>query len=156
MSSTFFRDKIKKDPNFLTEEIYTKIYPSGSQFARMYGLRQLHKLTSNNKVPLFRPIVSSIGTHNCKLPRYLSDVFTPLLPLEYCAKEIFIFLEELRQVRQSSKFMVSFESLFTNIPLDETTDIVVILILEKHPERHIFKSDLKNCLFLLLNRLILF
>ena len=44
---------------------------------------------------------------------------------------MFTFVEELKEVSKFNKFMVSFDvcSLFTNIPLYETIDIAVNLLL---------------------------
>ena len=113
---------------------YEKVYPSGSQCGRIYGLPKLHKVSAQGQIPPFRPVVSSINTYNYQLARLLSDFLTPLLPTEHCAKDTFDFIEDLKQVRNSNKFMISFdvESLFTNIPLNETIELVVNLLMENH------------------------
>ena len=56
----------------------------------------------------------------------------------------FTFIEEIKKVSHSPHFMVSFdvESLFTNIPLNETINIAVDLILENKPEIELTKKDL--------------
>ena len=55
-----------------------------------------------------------------------------LLPTEHCAKDTFNFIEDLKQVRRTDKFMISFdvESLFTNIPLNETIELAVDLLMD--------------------------
>ena len=111
-----------------------KFTPSGSQCGRIYGLPKLHKVSAQGQIPPFRPVVSSINTYNYQLARLLSDFLAPLLPTEHCAKDTFDFIEDLKQVRNSNKFMISFdvESLFTNIPLNETIELVVNLLMENH------------------------
>ena len=135
-----------KGSRFLDDFTYSKVYPSGSQCGRLYGLPKLHKISSSSQVPPFRPVVSSIGTYNYQLAKYLSDMLTPLLPMNNCAQDTFTFLESLKQVRRDTKYMISFDvaSLFTNIPLDETIDLAVNLIHQKFENFDISKTNLKK------------
>ena len=73
--------KLKNDPTLLREGqlqrflcnlkkngeidniIYDKIYPSGSQPARIYRLPKMHKVQDHLSTPPFWPIFSSIGTY---------------------------------------------------------------------------------------------
>lgn len=112
---------------------YEKVYPSGSQCGRLYGLPKLHKVSFQGQTPPFRPVVSSIGTYNYQLAKMLSDLLTPLLPTDHCTTDTFSFVEDLKKVRNSGKFMISFdvESLFTNIPLSETIELAVELMTER-------------------------
>ncbi len=112
---------------------YEKVYPSGSQCGRLYGLPKLHKVTFQGQTPPFRPVVSSIGTYNYQLAKMLSGLITPLLPTEHCTTDTFSFVEDLKKVGSSDKFMISFdvESLYTNIPLNETIELAVDLMWEK-------------------------
>ena len=50
--------QLNKSNNFLDKKTYDEIYPSGSQYARMYGLPKLHKVKDSCPLPPFRPIVS--------------------------------------------------------------------------------------------------
>ena len=63
--------------------------------------------------------------NNYNLAKYLSSLLVPLLPDKYSVKDSFSFVEELRSFDFKNKFLISFdvESLFTNIPLNETIDI---------------------------------
>ena len=89
-----------------------------------------------------RPIVSSIGAYNYNLAKYLSSLLVPLLPDKYSVKDSFSFVEELRSFDFNDKFLISFdvESLFTNIPLNETIDIAVHLIFKHNPKFSIKKN----------------
>ena len=135
-----------KGSRYLDNSTYSKIYPSGSQCGRMYGLPKLHKVYSNAVIPPFRPVVSSIGTYNYQLAKYLSDILTPVLPIQNCFKDTFTFIEDLKKVNQDNKFKISFDvaSLFTNIPLDETIDLGVDIIHDKVENFDIPKTNLKK------------
>ena len=43
-----------------------------------------------------RPIISSIGTYNCNLAKFLTELLDPVIPLESCAKDLFSFSEEIQ------------------------------------------------------------
>ena len=61
-----------KDKNFFTKENYKKIYPSDSKPAFIYGTPKIHKLKHENINELsLRPIISSIGTYNYNLAKFL-------------------------------------------------------------------------------------
>ena len=87
-----------------------------------------------------------IGAYNYNLAKYLSSLLVPLLPDTYSVKDSFSFVEELRSFDFDDKFLISFdvESLFTNIPLNETIDIAVHLIFKHNPKFSIKKTDLKK------------
>ena len=46
-----------KNKSFFTDEIYGKIYPSGSEPASIYGLPKIHKLSINKDNLSLRPII---------------------------------------------------------------------------------------------------
>ena len=71
--------KLKKDGH-LDSDVYENIYPKGSQPARIYGLPKMHKDRGPNSAPPFRPIVSSIGTYNYNLAKYLCNLLSPHIP----------------------------------------------------------------------------
>ena len=124
--------KLKKDGH-LDNAVYENIYPKGSQPARIYGLPKLHKDFGANSTPPFRPIVSSIGTYNYNLAKYLCDLLSPHIPTEHCATDTFTFVQDIQSLAMFGKFMVSFdvESLFTNIPLEKCIDLAVNCIFLK-------------------------
>ena len=116
--------ELKKE-QFLDDATYERIYPSGSQLSRLYSTPKVHKIKSNPEVPSFRPIVSSIGSFNYNLSRFLYDMLTPFIPTDCCTQDSFSFVKEVQEVSVSDHFMVSYDvfSLFTNIPLKETLDL---------------------------------
>ena len=108
-------------------------------------------------MPPFRPTVSSIGTYNYELAKYLCSLLQLYIPTNYCAQDSFTFVNEIQDIPLSGNFMVSFdvESLFTNIPLDECIAIFANLNRSSHPLLLDYKSpELQQTVFfqhLLLN-----
>ena len=70
----------------------------------------------------------------------------PVIPKEHCAKDSFSFSKEIKEVSSSDKFLISYDvcSLFTSIPLNETVDIAVNLIVDNNPNIRITKKELKT------------
>ena len=62
--------------------------------------------------------------------KYLCNSLTPHIPAEFCAEDSFSFVNEIQKLSMHNKFMMSFdvESLFTNIPLEESIDLAVSYI----------------------------
>ena len=106
----------------------------------------MHKDRGPNSTPPFRPIVSSIGTYNYNLAKYLCNLLSPHIPTEHCATDTFTFVQDIQPLSMFGKFMVSFdvESLFTNIPLEECIDLAVNYISEGDPDLKLSKSDLRS------------
>ena len=106
----------------------------------------MHKAREPNSTPPFRPIVSSIGTYNYELAKYLCILLEPHIPSEYCALDTFTFVREINELPLSGKFMVSFdvESLFTNIPLEECVNLAVDYISKGNPDLQLTKTELRN------------
>ena len=97
-------------------------------------------------LPPFRPILSSIGTYNYNLAQYLGSLLSPHIPSEYSTKDSFPFIEEIKSVSVTDKFLISFDvtSLFTNIPLSEAIDIAINLIFENSPDIKFTKRDIRK------------
>ena len=91
----------------------------------MYGLAKVYKIVTDG-IPSFRRILSALGTPTYKLEKFLVPMLEPLTTNEYTNKDSFTFAEELQSF-DSKLVMASFdiESLFTNIPLQETIDLYV-------------------------------
>ena len=92
----------------------------------------------------FRPIISSIGTYNYNLFKYLCELLSPNLPNEFCTKDTFTFVEELNKVRINDTFLVSYvvNNLFTSLPLKETIKLAVWLIKTSYPNLKISSDNL--------------
>ena len=132
-----------KNKDFFTDESYDKIYPSGSKPASIYGLPKIHKLNSNKDNLSLRPIISSIGTYNYNFSKFLTDILAPVVPYANCTKDSFSFCEEIKKVRATNKFLISYDicSLFTSWPLKKTIHIAVDLLFEYNPNFRILKTN---------------
>ena len=98
-----------------------KNLPSGTQPGKLYGTCKVHK----NGNPL-RPVVSMIGTPEYDLAKYLDSFIKPNIPDKFMLNSTFSFIDKIKsfEFRPGDK-LVSFdvESLFTNVPLEETIGI---------------------------------
>ena len=140
-----FLRKLKQN-NFFNENGYDKLYPSGSAPAHIYGTPKMHKFSSSDSLPKFRPIFSSISTFYCNLTGILCDLFSPLVPNDYSCKDTFSFVSQMKNANLSKIFLVTYNviSLFTNIPLQETIDIALNLIFNFNSNLNITKKELKK------------
>ena len=114
-----------RDKKEIPSEQYKNLSPSGSRPGIMYDLAKVHKIVTDG-LRSFRPILSAIGTPTYKLAKFLVPILEPLTTNEYTIKDSFTFAEELQSF-DSKLVMTSFdiESLFTNIPSQETIDLCV-------------------------------
>ena len=133
-----------KQKNFFNEIEYDKLYPSGSAPARIYGTPKMHKFSSSDLFPKLRPIVSSIGTFNYNLSRFLCDLLSPLGPNDYSCKDTFSFVSQIKNANLSKKFNPSYNatSLFINIALQETICIAINLIFNHNSNLNITRKEL--------------
>ena len=116
---------LKRVKSSVSTDLYKHLYPQGSQPGIMYGLSKIHKSLVNG-FPKLRPILSAINTGTYKWAKFFVPLLKPLTSKNYTVKDSFDFAKDITQ--QSSKlFMVSLDvdSLFTNVPLDETIEICV-------------------------------
>ena len=135
-----------KQKNFFNEIEYDKLYPSGATPACIYGTPKMHKFSSSDSFPQLRLIVSSIGTFNYNLARFLCDLLSPLVPNDYSCKDTFSFVSQIKHANPSKKFLVSYDvtSLFTNIPLQETIGIAINILFNHNPNLNITRKELKK------------
>ena len=110
---------ISWNKNFFNENEYDKRYPTGSAPARIYGTPKMHQFSTSNSFPKLRPIVSSIDTFNYNL----ADLLSCLVPNDYSRKNTFSFVSQIKNTNLS----YGVTSLCTNIPLQETIDIAIII-----------------------------
>ena len=142
-SLQLFLGKLKQK-NFFNEIEYDKFCPSGSAPARIYGTPKMHKSSSSDSFLKLRPIISSIGTFNYNLARFLCDLLSPLVPNDYSCKYIFSFVSQIKNASLSKTFLVSYDvtSLFTNIPLQEIIDIAINLIFNHKSNLNITRKEI--------------
>ena len=83
------------------------MYPSGSAPARIYGTSKMHKFSSSDSFPKLHLVVSSIGTFNYNLGRFLCDLLSTLVPNDYSCKDTFFVVFQVKNTNLSKKFLVS-------------------------------------------------
>ena len=141
-------------------ETYKKIYPSGSNPGRFYGTAKIHKVKVNDpgklgKLPI-RPIVSNIGTATHKTVRYLGELLSPLGKSKYTVESTTDFVNKIKKLHVSRGYqMISFDvvSLFTNVPLNQTIDIILRNVYdEKLISTKIKCGNMKELLLLVYSR----
>ena len=108
------------------------MYPSGSIPARIYGTPKIHKFSSSDTFPKLRPTVSSIGTFNYDLARFLCDLLSPVIPDDYSCKYTFSFVSQIKNANLSGKFIASYE----------TIDKTINLIFNHNPNLNITKKEI--------------
>ena len=129
--------------NLFDENTSKKIYPCGSKPDTIYGLPKTHKMLIDSDVFSLRPTISSIGTYNYDLAKFITELFDPVIPKEHWAKDSFSFCEEIQQVSNNDNFLVSYDvcSLFISIPVQETIEVAVELMFENNPQLKVTKRE---------------
>ena len=126
---------------------YSRLYPTGSQPGKLYGTCKTHK--ANN--PL-RPVVSMNGTSGYWLAKYLDRYIKRCMPNSFLLKSTDDFIDRINTYEFSDDdSLISFDvvSLFTNVPLQETIDIITKYVYADSNKRQppfsqlIFKRMLK-------------
>ena len=108
--------------SIITDTERKQLKAGGSRPGIMYGLPKIHKCNT----PL-RPILSTVGTYNYNLSKYLVSLLSHITDNEYTVTDSFHFAQEISNVSNKDYFMTSFDvvSLFTNIPVPETIDMIL-------------------------------
>ena len=105
------------------KEFIQGLLPSGSTPGKLYGTIKVHK--SNNPT---RPIVSMIGSPEYQVAKFLDSIIKPYIPDTYMINSSKELIGKLQQFKFSpEQKLVSYDvsSLFTNVPLQETIDIII-------------------------------
>ena len=133
----------------IIEELCKSCYASGTRLGNLYGLPKVHKIG----LPL-RPILSACGTHNFNLSQALVPLISFLTNNDYILKNSQDFTNFITNVpNANSLYMCSFdiESLYTNIPVLETIDIILNRVFSRGAlyfngfSRKQFRSILELC-----------
>ena len=90
---------------------------------QLESVPKIHKPVVDN-MPKYRPILSDIGTPSYNLAKFLVLMIAPITN-EYTVNDSFIFTKEIaNQNGQLYMASIDIESLFTNLQIDETIDII--------------------------------
>ena len=115
--------KSLEDQSEIFEKERNDLYSSGSKPGVLYGLAKIHKALEDG-IPSFHPIRSTIGTPTYNLAKFCDQLLKPRTSNHYTVKDSFSFAKEVLEF-DASCFMAIFDikSLFTNMPLTETSNI---------------------------------
>ena len=115
---------------------------------------KIHKLPESGTVdqlPL-RPIVSNIGTASYYLAKHLAKGLAPLSKSEYTVQKTKDFVNFIKPRKiPSNHQLILFDivSLFTNVPIDATIDIIIRRIYEfKEIDTRITKNEMRELILL--------
>ncbi len=149
MKETREVDNLLKQLLGITDQERAKLSPDGPNPARLYGLPKIHKPLVDG-LPKYRPIISQIGSLTYKIAKFLLSFITPFTSNEYTIRDTFHFVSMLDE-KDYRLVMASLdvESLFTNIPMDETIDLVTKKVFEKKQQVNgLYRNDFKKLLSL--------
>ena len=135
--------------NSIDETVRSKLSPDGPKPARLYGSPKIHKAPVDG-LPKFRPIISQIGSATYNIAKYLLPFLEPFTTNEYTVRDTFHFVSMLDN-KNHNLVMASLDvdSLFTNIPLEETIHLVTEKVFHgKRKVNGLSKSDFKRLLTL--------
>ena len=106
----------------------------------------MRKFFSRDSFPNSFQTVSSIGTFNYNLSRFLSDLLSPLVANDYSCKDTLSFVSQIKNANLFKKVIVSYDItiLFTNIPPQETIDTAINLIFNHNLNLNISRKELKK------------
>ena len=106
-----------------------------AHFGRAHGLPKTHKTFQS--IPKFRPIIDTTNTPHYNVGKFLAGLLNPLTLSQYSLRDSFDAADAIKLISpelfsQGYKF-VSFdvESLFTNVPLRRTINVVLDRIYNK-------------------------
>ena len=116
---------LKSIKSCIDYSLYKDLYPQGSQPGVIYGLSKIHKPLVDN-VPKLRPILSAIKTSTYNWAKFFVPILRPLTFNTFTIKDSFEFAKNITD-QNAELYMASLDvdSLFTNVPLDETINICV-------------------------------
>ena len=108
------------------DAIYNKLhivgnYPPG----HLYGLPKVHK---NPMDPPLRPIISMSGTVTHEVAKYLNEIIRPFINRRHMVNstdEFFLNIQNIIVGPNQEIVSLDVTSLFTNVPVDETVDIII-------------------------------
>src|SRR5215469_2494160 len=101
---------------------HTHLHISGTSPGIMYGVPKTHK----HNVPL-RPVLNAINTPSYKLAKTFIPILTPLTTNQYSISNSYSLSHTLNNTHFHRSHLTSFDiqNLFTNIPIQETINIIV-------------------------------
>ena len=137
---------LKKFHDFLHRNFQDKFYcykdmrPGSNQPGRLYATAKTHKSSSLDETTIeklkFRPIISQIGTYTYNAAKVFADYLKPLCQNEYKINDTQSFpsmLKDQPPLNPNEEYVsYDIESLFSNIPINETINYIINEICQKN------------------------
>ena len=120
---------LRKIKQHLDQNEYKRMYPTGSRSGLSYTTAKVHKLQNAERLNelTMRPIISNIGTATYETAKFLNSLLAPLGKSDRSILSTRVFLNQVKGQRIPEGYKtISFDvkNLFTNIPLNETINII--------------------------------
>ena len=127
--------------NIIDKKIYDKLCPVGSHFGILNGVVKVHEQLVNN-CQTFKPILSAIGTPTYNIATFHALILKPLTTNNYMLRDTFEVSRDIFN-KNPNLFMASLDvdSLFTNIHLDETINIIIEKLFSENETVHNLNKD---------------
>ena len=105
-----------KDQNKITDSLFDKLKPTGSQPPRLYGLAKVHK----TNVPL-RPVLSMPGSAYYRIAKRVADWLSVVKECQTnsSSKSISESLKDIHLAEDEELISFDVSSLYTNVPVEE-------------------------------------
>ena len=128
---------LQKIKQHLDENEYKRMYPTGSRPGLFYTTAKVYKLPNGeglNELTIWS-IISNIGTATYKTVKFLNSLLAPLGQpgRSLLNTEAFVIQVKGQRIPEGYK-MKSFDvkTLFTNVPLNETIDIILTKVYDEN------------------------
>ena len=139
---------LRKIKHVVDEKLYKRLYPTSLKLGSSFGTAKVHKLKEGEGVHklTLRPIIPNLGTATYETARYLVELLAPLGKYKHPISNTKDFITRLKTERIPKTFKMIFfgiKSLFTNLPLEETIDIILIKICDEKKTKNKKKTKKK-------------
>ena len=121
-----FLSKLLKSSS-ISQATYNSLHVTGSGPGILYGLPKIHKPNFSMNFP-YRPILAAYNLASYKISKYLVPILASLTSNQYTVLNSTEFARQISAIDNADQYyMVSLDiqSLFTNIPLQETIEIAI-------------------------------
>ena len=111
----------------ISKDVYSQLQVSGSAPGVLYGLPKVHKPDFSSQFQL-RPIFAAYNSPSYSIAQYLVPILSPIAINDYSVENSYSFVNDISGLTcNNPNYMCSFDvnSLFTNIPLQETIQIIL-------------------------------
>ena len=119
----------------LSEREYKVLYPSGSSPGKFYGTVKIHKVPKNGNIDQLpiRPIASNLNNYIPTSKTLIKDIITfERIWIHHYKYKTFYGDNKTQGIEGFQMLSFDVKSLFTNVPLETTIDIILRRIYNNH------------------------